>query len=355
VINQKKVFVIIPSLISTGPVKGAIALCNEMSNYINVTLIVLKPFYSDAIEINKRVNVVKIGDINGWRLKRKYIIKLVLDCGGKESVSILSSCLSADLFCISLKRYAYISCSVRANLPLNYYYEFGLFGIFIAYSHMLLMHLFSNVVAMSVEMSEQLRKVGLRKVSIIGNFVDEEYLERYRVTVEKNSDFRFVYLASLTNRKRPELLIQSIYELSSKGVNCYLDVIGTGPLETQLKKMVEDKNLTENVIFHGQLSNPYGILQKSDCLVLPSESEGISRAVLEALYFGVPCVLRDVDANSTLVVKGESGELFEHDNDFIDVLYDMVLGNSAKRSNKNFIPSYYKQKENVLKYLELLS
>ena len=36
-------------------------------------------------------------------------------------------------------------------------------------------------------------------------------------------------------------------------------------------------------------------------MVLPSFSEGTSRAALESLFLGVPIILRDVDSNKDLI------------------------------------------------------
>jgi glycosyltransferase involved in cell wall biosynthesis len=51
------------------------------------------------------------------------------------------------------------------------------------------------------------------------------------------------------------------------------------------------------------------IMQALDVFVLPSQAEGISNTILEAMACGLPVVATDVGGNSELVVDGETGTL----------------------------------------------
>jgi glycosyltransferase involved in cell wall biosynthesis len=91
-------------------------------------------------------------------------------------------------------------------------------------------------------------------------------------------------------------------------------------------------------------------------MVLPSESEGIPRAVLESLFFGVPCILRDVDGHSEVIKNGINGECFEDDNNLVDVmaraikcLHDRKLGDGQE-----LLPDDFRQQQNIELYLKLI-
>ena len=74
-------------------------------------------------------------------------------------------------------------------------------------------------------------------------------------------------------------------------------------------------------------------------MVLPSFSEGVSRSALEALFLGVPCVLRDVDGASELIHDGINGYLFNENSELHSIEYTI-----NKSNNKFFNNSY----ENVI-------
>ena len=105
------------------------------------------------------------------------------------------------------------------------------------------------------------------------------------------------------------MLIESIRSLCEEGHDVYLDLIGSGPLEKSIHELVSSYDLSSNVKFHGQLETPLPELSKADVFVLPSLSEGISRAVLEALHMGLPCIIRRVDGNDELIQSGINGIL----------------------------------------------
>jgi glycosyltransferase involved in cell wall biosynthesis len=62
-----------------------------------------------------------------------------------------------------------------------------------------------------------------------------------------------------------------------------------------VRQMVENLGLASNVTLTGFISGPdkLGALQDADVFVLPSRSEGLSIAMLEAMYMGLPVVVSD--------------------------------------------------------------
>ena len=111
---------------------------------------------------------------------------------------------------------------------------------------------------------------------------------------------RFIFVGSLT--KKSGLATLDAFEVTYKSHgNCELLYLGLGPLEKKLKNKIEKLELSKCVKLLGQIDDPFFYLIKSDVFVLPSFSEGTSRAALEALYTGLPCILRDVDSNNELI------------------------------------------------------
>jgi glycosyltransferase involved in cell wall biosynthesis len=206
-------------------------------------------------------------------------------------------------------------------------------------------------------MAEQLKRFGIFRLATIGNFVDENNLESQRQPYGKHSgSFRFILLGRLTPLKRPELAIEAVYTLLKKGIDCQLDIVGHGPMLSELEAQVRRLELDSSVFFHGYMPNPFQILQAADCLVLPSRTEGISRAVIEALFFGVPAILRDVEASREVITPGVNGELFTGDNKIAEVMARTVEAPIRRLGSgtNNLLPLAFRQDANVERFLRLV-
>jgi glycosyltransferase involved in cell wall biosynthesis len=163
---------------------------------------------------------------------------------------------------------------------------------------------------------------------------------------------RFVFVGSLSVRKQPELVISAVEKLSDMDVQ--LDVLGDGPLREKLSGVVRSKGLQGRVRLHGQVADPYPVVSIADALVLPSRSEGVSRASLEALYLGVPCVLRHVDGNSELLGTYEAGALFARDDDLAAAMLKAATHARGRAARASLLPEEFRQDVAAIQYLNLL-
>lgn len=349
---MKRIFILVPSIEPKGPIKGAMALANILCEYSNITFISLKGDIIKPRILSKKVNYLSLKCKSP--ISKIITYRNLLSRTNSENVISLSYCLSADLtnfFCFGkFKKIA----SIRGNLFKNYRFEYGYFGYILAFFHLILLNKFDEIIVMSLSMKKQVRKFTLSKITIIENFIDES---KKNITYPKKvyeNEIKFIFIGDLTLRKRPDLIINAIYSLKKKGTNCYLDIIGKGPLLDELSNMVHELNLSECIKFHGFVKDPIINLIKSDVFVLPSLSEGISRASMEALYNGIPCLLRDVDANHELISLGINGYLFEDDNDLPSKMLLTYKLSKRIRSKKNLLPSNYRKNKVIIKYRNLL-
>ena len=82
-------------------------------------------------------------------------------------------------------------------------------------------------------------------------------------------------------------------------------------------------------------------MKNANIFVLPSLSEGISRASLESLFIGLPCVLRDIDSNSDLIKSNINGFLFKRDNELYSTLIKAIKFIHINQ-NKISLPDNYR-------------
>ena len=86
-----------------------------------------------------------------------------------------------------------------------------------------------------------------------------------------------------------------------------LVLVGDGPLRLEIQKIIEDEQILPYVWMTGERQDIPELLRSLDLFVLPSEAEGISNTILEAMASGLPVIATEVGGNSELVKVGVTG------------------------------------------------
>ena len=86
-------------------------------------------------------------------------------------------------------------------------------------------------------------------------------------------------------------------------------LVGDGPERPRCEARVAELNLARNVRFAGQRSDVAQMLKTCDLVVLPSESEGLPLAAIEAMAAGRPVVAFDVGGMREVIDDGQTGLL----------------------------------------------
>jgi sugar transferase (PEP-CTERM/EpsH1 system associated) len=90
-----------------------------------------------------------------------------------------------------------------------------------------------------------------------------------------------------------------------------LVIVGDGPLRAALADAIAQWRLQHLVWCAGERDDIPHIMRGLDLFVLPSNAEGISNTILEAMATGLPVVATRVGGNAELVVENETGQLVE--------------------------------------------
>ena len=114
-------------------------------------------------------------------------------------------------------------------------------------------------------------------------------------------------VARLSLEKGIDALLKAWVEVAALHPTLKLIIAGQGPLESSLKTLCKDLGLADCVEFVGSILNVNEQLNNADLFVLPSRTEGLSNALLEAMSHGLPCIATNVGGNSELI--GEDDEV----------------------------------------------
>lgn len=106
----------------------------------------------------------------------------------------------------------------------------------------------------------------------------------------------------LVGQKRYDRLIEAVASLP----DVHLLVLGEGPERTALESLASERDLAGRFHLPGHRDDVGPALDAMDVFVVPSDREGMSNAMLEALAAGVPVVSTDVSgAREALAVREE--------------------------------------------------
>lgn len=130
------------------------------------------------------------------------------------------------------------------------------------------------------------------------NLADYEYNADNRAEFRKSlaipeSSLVLGHVGRFNYQKNHEFLVEIFAEVLKKSPDAYLVLVGTGDNVDNIKRLVGEKGIADNVIFTGVSTNIKELLSAFDIMVLPSRYEGLPIVVLEWQAAGLPCFISD--------------------------------------------------------------
>ncbi len=130
-------------------------------------------------------------------------------------------------------------------------------------------------------------------------------------------------VGALIPRKGQRFVIEALVKLP----DAILLIAGHGPDEAMLRELTKTTGVAERVHFLGPV--PHGelpvLLNAADVFVLPSSSEGLANAWVEALACGTPVVTTPIPGAQELITDSDWGRLVPRDGTAIAAAVDAML------------------------------
>lgn len=116
--------------------------------------------------------------------------------------------------------------------------------------------------------------------------------------VKKNDNFFKIGLIGSFNNsyKGIDVAIDAITQLNDIGINTRLYILGSGKLKSHFIELAKNNGIEENIIFDGSLTKEKinNWLDGLDLYIQPSRTEGLPRALIEAMARALPVVATEV-------------------------------------------------------------
>jgi glycosyltransferase involved in cell wall biosynthesis len=111
----------------------------------------------------------------------------------------------------------------------------------------------------------------------------------------------------LSWEKGQDVLLRSVPAVAAALPEVRFLLCGTGPEEGSLRRLAQGLRVADRVEFLGFAPDVRPVLASAAIFAMPSRSEGLGVAVLEAMAMGNPVVASDVGGLRDSVLQGETG------------------------------------------------
>ncbi|WP_130860460.1 glycosyltransferase family 4 protein [Gracilibacillus phocaeensis] len=194
--------------------------------------------------------------------------------------------------------------------------------------HLLLSNV-DNFVAISEEISNNLKKIASKKTKIlrIPNGVDTEKFKplvehskaslKLQLGIETDNKPILLFAGAINKRKGIHNLLEAL-ENSSDNDNMSYTFIFCGPIleNINFEERIEQLNMNPNIdiYFMGNVENINEYMKISNIFVLPSYSEGLPNVLLEAAASGLALISTDIGGSRDIVDDNKNGFLVQKNN-----------------------------------------
>jgi len=171
-----------------------------------------------------------------------------------------------------------------------------------------------------------------KKNFVLYNGIERKFESRYteEVLKEKKQGFfnssyddsapLFISVANFVEYKDYFTVIDALAEIK---YNFYYLILGDGPLRKEIENRIKSYGLESKIFLLGKVDNVQEYLRMSDLFIHSSKGEGISNAILEAMFCGLPVIASNVGGVPETVCLNHGSLLFPYKD--VDALYNCIL------------------------------
>ena len=174
-----------------------------------------------------------------------------------------------------------------------------------------------RVIVLSSQMKSEMQEIGFRReqIVLIPNSVATSNSTCTNFSDQAEKPFRILFTGRLSVEKSLDTLILASQILAREGLQCELSLVGGchggRDASAELNELASHREQNLRINFIGPVENIQDYYANADAFVLPSLSEGMSNALLEAMAAGIPCVVSDIPANLFVIEPEINGLSFQ--------------------------------------------
>lgn len=344
--GKKHISLIIPSLTTGGAERVFSILANSLISDYNITIFVLYKC-EIAYSLNNSIEVVfckglynpKLSIFNSVSNHYGFIKFLRKEISKRQSKLMISFTTTTNVYTVLvsklLKVPSIISERLHPDYGINSFWKFIRKKIYPSSSKL--------VVQTQISRAYFNNFMGAEKVTIIENPIAPELTNHIAQNLERVKNILCV--GRLTYQKNQDLLLKAFSKIDTK--DWKLVFVGDGDKRKEYENLAAKLNIENKVVFTGSVQNVTDYLKTASIFVLCSRFEGFPNALIEAMYFGLPCIATNCPSGpEDIIINKKNGILISVDdeNALTTALNSLianeelreVLGKTATNTAKRF-------------------
>ena len=148
-------------------------------------------------------------------------------------------------------------------------------------------------------------KAGCTNVTVIPNPCS---LDGQKVSIKSAKSKTILAVGRLHEQKGFDLLLQAWKPIEKTYSDWSLRIVGEGPKRAELEAQIESQGL-KRVVLVGATNNVLDEYEAASIFVLSSRYEGLPLALIEAMWFGLPCIAFDCPQGPAELLAEDRGWL----------------------------------------------
>jgi glycosyltransferase involved in cell wall biosynthesis len=170
----------------------------------------------------------------------------------------------------------------------------------------------SHTAARSFGCQDLVNNAGKTQQRVIPNGVDVGVIRKVISAAAPRTPDKLVCAGRMVRLKGQEILIRALPRVITAHPGAHLTLIGTGPDQSRLRRLVHDLSLQKHVRFAGWLPREDTLreMATAQAVVVPSTQEGFGLVLVEAMLCSTPVVASDIPVFREVVDKASSEVLW---------------------------------------------
>lgn len=227
---------------------------------------------------------------------------------------------------------------------------------------------FYNVADLIIFQTPKMKEMFLKKIissenwnlKVLNNPIDRQYVTKMakEPVPEKNLKPFIAVAGRFVYEKAYDILLPAFKKVLEVRKDLNLVILGEGPKESEIRKLIKSLDLEKNVHILGFKKNPFSYFKRAECCVISSRIEGFPNVLLQMMCVnenvvstkctdgidqieGIEtCDIESIDKLSISILNSLSTDLYVKKDKRI--LFNLFLDN---RSTKNYIATIFKNLE----------
>lgn len=290
-----KIIFITDSMSSGGAERVISVLANHFADKHNVEIICLsgiKSFYP----LKNSITLTCLESIYGKNLLKKFVW---LFKNIKSDTIVIAFMVNVYIFTLAALLFKGVKVIVsERNDPTAH-------ALPIRIMRKLLIRRAQRLVVQTQDIASYFPKWMRDRIDIVYNPISDRYIWKSALGATKEKVI--VTVGRLSPQKNHRMLINAFSNINILHPDYILHIYGDGEIRKQTEDYIHSLGLDGKVILKGKSNQLADILPHAEIFAMSSDYEGMSNALIEAMYMGIPVVTTAVSGTKELIENGKNG------------------------------------------------